>query len=296
MAEFLTMDEAKSKFGKKSVANAGLTLGIIGTALAAFNGNNGGCGCGGNGGILGGLFGGNNGSCCAMQQAEQAKTMAMAQGEASQNLAWANRVQSMQDDIDLYTYINGRNLAINERIGNETQVLTNQIWQGRIADQGEKCSMYVDLLSRDNAQNMTVASELAKAREKDVQEKTDIFERLSVRINELEKKEVATQTALPLMFELAKVNAERYSDDCCCKTQKEMLVMSGDLQRQLDHKITGQLKYAYSDLCAPVPSISPLYCSPFTQYGLGMYAGTAASNWNAVNTAINSTCPSCTAQ
>ena len=56
-----------------------------------------------------------------MQQAEQAKTMAMAQGEMAQNLAWNNRVQSMQDDIDLYTYINGRNLATNERIGNETQ-------------------------------------------------------------------------------------------------------------------------------------------------------------------------------
>lgn len=91
---------------------------------------------------------------------------AMAQGEMSQNLAWNNRVQSLQDDIDLYTYINGRNLAINERIGNETQILTNQIWKG----------------------------------------------------------------------------------------------------------------------------------SPFTQYGTGMYAGQAASNWNAVNTAINSTCSSCTAQ
>lgn len=182
---------------------------------------------------------------------QQAKTMAMAQGEMSQNLAWNNRVQSMQDDIDLYTYINGRNLATNERIGNETQILTNQIW------------------------------------------KADLFERLGSRISELEKKEAA---ALPLMFELSKVNAERYSDNCCCKSEKQLLVATGDLQRQLDHKITGQLKYAYSDLCAPVPSISPLYCSPFTQYGTGMYAGQAASNWNAVNTAINSTCPSCTAQ
>lgn len=71
------------------------------------------------------------------------------------------------------------------------------------------------------------------------------------------------------------------------------------LQRQLDHKIDGQLKYAYSDLCAPVPSIAPLYCSPFTSYGTGMYAGTAASNFNAVNTAINTVtggCSSCTAQ
>lgn len=66
MAEFLTMDEAKSKFGTKGRTNAGLTLGIIGTALAAFAGNNGGCGCGNGGGILGNLFGGNN-NCCAMQ-------------------------------------------------------------------------------------------------------------------------------------------------------------------------------------------------------------------------------------
>lgn len=210
MAEFLTMDEAKSKFGTKGRTNAGLTLGIIGTALAAFAGNNGGCGCGNGGGILGNLFGGNN-NCCAMQAAENAKTLAMAQGQQADNLSWANRVQSMQDDIDLYTYVNSRALATNERIGNESQVLTNQIWKGRVEDLQEKSAMYVDIVSRDNA----------------------------------------------------------------------------------------QLKYAYSDLCAPVPSIAPLYCSPFTSYGTGMYAGTAASNFNAVNTAINTVtggCPSCTAQ
>jgi hypothetical protein len=85
MAEFLTMDEAKSKFGAKGRTNAGLTLGIIGTALAAFAGNNGGCGCGNGGGILGNLFGGNN-NCCAMQAAENAKTLAMAQGQQADNL------------------------------------------------------------------------------------------------------------------------------------------------------------------------------------------------------------------
>lgn len=35
MAEFLTMDEAKSKFGTKGRTNAGLTLGIIGTAATS---------------------------------------------------------------------------------------------------------------------------------------------------------------------------------------------------------------------------------------------------------------------
>lgn len=133
-------------------------------------------------------------------------------------------------------------------------------------------------------------------REQDVQEKADLFERLGSRINELEKKEAATAAALPLMFELNKVNAERYADNCCCKTEKSIMAVDAYLQRQLDHKIDGQLKYAYSDLCAPVPSIAPLYCSPFTQYGTGMYAGTAASNWNAINTAVSGTCPTCAAQ
>lgn len=196
MAEFLTMAEAEDKFGKKGRTNAALTLGIIGTALGAFAGNNGGCGCGNGGGLLGNLFGGNN-NCCAMQAA-------------------------------------------------------------------------------------------------------DLFARLGSRISELEKKEAATAAALPLMFELNKVNAERYADNCCCKTEKAIMAVDAGLQRQLDHKIDGQLKYAYSDLCAPVPSIAPLYCSPFTSYGTGMYAGTAAANFNAVNTAINTVaggnCPNCTAQ
>lgn len=143
MAEFLTMQEAEDKFGKKGRTNAALTLGIIGTALGAFTGNNG-CGCGNNG-ILGGLFGGNNGNCIA----EKAMQTAMAQGQMSQNLAWNNRVQSMQDDIDLYTYINGRNLATNERIGNETQILTNQIWRGRVEDLQEKSQPILDEINRE---------------------------------------------------------------------------------------------------------------------------------------------------
>lgn len=41
-----------------------------------------------------------------MQAAEQAKTIAMAQGQQADNLAWANRVESMQNDIDLYQWQN----------------------------------------------------------------------------------------------------------------------------------------------------------------------------------------------
>lgn len=94
MAEFLTMAEAEDKFGKKGRTNAALTLGIIGTALGAFAGNNGGCGCGNGGGLLGNLFGGNN-NCCAMQAAENAKTLAMAQGQQAQQ-----KTQPILDEIN----------------------------------------------------------------------------------------------------------------------------------------------------------------------------------------------------
>jgi hypothetical protein len=254
MAEFLTMSEAEDKFGSKGKTNAALTLGIIGTGLAALS-NNGGCGCGNNGGLLGGLFGGNNGNCSL---AERAMQMAYAQGQMADNLAWSNRVQSMQDDIDLYTYING-----------QTKVLSDQNYKGRIQDIGEKCNMYVDLITRDNVQNLTLCDKLSANREKDIQEKTDIFTRLNVRINELEKKEAATAAALPLMFELTQVKANKYTDDCCCRAEKQNLISDAYLQRQLDHKIDGELKYAYSNLCAPVPNITPLYCTPFTPNGSG---------------------------
>ena len=61
------------------------------------------------------------------------------------------------------------------------------------------------------------------------------------------------------MFELTQVKANKYTDDCCCRAEKQNLISDAYLQRQLDHKIDGELKYAYSNLCAPVPNITPLY-------------------------------------
>jgi hypothetical protein len=56
MAEFITMEEAKSEFASKGRANTGIALGSVGLGLAALNAMNG-CGNGILG--LGNLFGGN---------------------------------------------------------------------------------------------------------------------------------------------------------------------------------------------------------------------------------------------
>lgn len=255
MAEFMTHQEAHDSFGSKCKTNAALTLGILGTSLAALNNN----GCGG---LLGGLLGNN----CQ-----------------SNNLAWNNRVQSLEDDINMYSYIDGR-----------LKELSDQNYNGRIADLNEKSKMYIDLITRDNTQNMAICDKFTAEREKDITEKANIYTALANRINELEKKEAANSAALPLMFELASVKANKYTDECCCKSEKELLLSNANIQRQLDTKINGTLKYAYSDLCAPVPSIAPLYCNPFTQYGLGNYMGTAAQNYNEINNARG--CNSCVTQ
>lgn len=246
MAEFLTMDEAKSKFGTKGRTNAGLTLGIIGTALAAFAGNNGGCGCGNGGGILGNLFGGNN-NCCAMQAAENAKTLAMAQGQQADNLSWANRVQSMQDDIDLYTYVNSRALATNERIGNESQVLTNQIWKGRVEDLQEKSAMYVDIVSRDNAQNLRLCDELYKRREQDVQEKAGFMSFLGTKfsqefVSSADGKVAADNLLATIRKSKEHIHAQLKAKEDKVNTLLELVEQDPEIKKRLDEVMLSRSK------------------------------------------------------
>ena len=55
---------------------------------------------------------------------------AMLQGQVADNLAWNNRVQSLQDDINMYSYIDSR-----------LKELSDQNYNGRITDLNEKSSM-----------------------------------------------------------------------------------------------------------------------------------------------------------
>lgn len=345
MAEFMTKEQMDNDYASKSTGKAGLTLGIIGTALAALGGgvwNN--DGCNNNGGILGGLFS-NRGNCnCGMT--------AMAQGQLAQNLAWSNRVASIEDTANLasnleprltqlnntdwinriagmkdladyaqinetrFTQLNNQDwqnrvdsmrddAAINNKLSDEVQVLTNQSWMRREQDLNEKYDMYTRLSDANNATNRRICENALadkddkfqiykgyndsdnalnnkftalnyEGRIQDLNEKFDLYTRLNDKITNLEKQQAKTETALPLMFELNKVNSERYTDNCCCQSKTNLLVATNDLQRQLDHKIDGQLRYAYSDLCAPVPSISPLYCAPFTRNGVTTTSGCTA--------------------
>lgn len=82
------------EYAKRGVANAGLTTGIIGTALGALNSGNG-------GGILGGLFGGNG-----VSHYELALEASNATKDAEIALLKAN-VYNDQKLLEVYKYFDG---------------------------------------------------------------------------------------------------------------------------------------------------------------------------------------------
>lgn len=80
--------EMENRYASRGVANAGLTTGIIGTALGVLNGNGG----------LGNIFGGNNNSYCLEQIMARDSEIAELKAEK-----YSDKV-----GLELYRYIDGR--------------------------------------------------------------------------------------------------------------------------------------------------------------------------------------------
>lgn len=79
--------EMENKYASKGVANAGLTTGIIGTALGLLNGNG-----------LGGILGGNNNGYCLEQVMKRDAEIAELKAEK-----YSDKV-----GLELYRYVDGR--------------------------------------------------------------------------------------------------------------------------------------------------------------------------------------------
>ena len=93
------------EYAKRGVANAGLTTGIIGTALGAMNAS-------GNGGLLGGLFGG-----CrdGVSHYELTQESAIAAKDARIALLEANTYND-QKLLEVYKYFDGKIEGINAKL------------------------------------------------------------------------------------------------------------------------------------------------------------------------------------
>ena len=102
-------------FASRGVANAGLTTGIIGTALGVLNGN---------GGILGGLFNGNCGGCSdnmPVNRYEMSKQTELVNKDME--IAYLKgRDAAKTDSLELYKYVDGRLRGIEAQICNQAVV------------------------------------------------------------------------------------------------------------------------------------------------------------------------------
>lgn len=176
MAEFITMQEAEDKFGKKGVAGAGLGLGIAGTALGLLNGNG--------GGLLSGLFGGS---------------------------AAGNQLHSLPS-----------------------------IWE---------------ICEKQNEKNVALTSAIYEARLKQIEDLNGVYQAVNSRLVELEKKDAAAQASMPLMFQLAQVNAERYADSRVNNAERQQNDVNFIFQRDLDKKINGTIGLPWGDIITGIPTM-----------------------------------------
>lgn len=116
MAEFLSHMEASDKYAKKSKANAGLTLGIIGTSLAALVASN----QNGGGGLLGGILGGgnssNNQNACGIPSPFELWRQESLDNIALTKAIYESRITDLQEKQGIYNYVNQKFCALDQRV------------------------------------------------------------------------------------------------------------------------------------------------------------------------------------
>ena len=121
-----------AEFASKGVAGTGLGLGIAGTALGLMNG--------GNGGILGNLFGGNN-RCYGESAPVNRYELGLEQKIASLESGIALRDANIYNDskvLELYRFVDGKLETINSKlcdqaVFNATQTAAMNCMGGQIA-------------------------------------------------------------------------------------------------------------------------------------------------------------------
>lgn len=118
------------EYASKGVGAAGLTTGIIGTALGAMSS-----------GIVPNLFGGNAAMACAENQPVNRYELSMVRELTNKDMEIAylkGRDEAKSDTIELYRYIDGKFTAVerelcDQKVFNATQIATVSCIQGQVA-------------------------------------------------------------------------------------------------------------------------------------------------------------------
>lgn len=104
-------------------------------------------------------------------------------------------------------------------------------------------------------QNVQLEKELGVQRYDNLKANYDLYITLDNKISQLAVKQAQYDAALPLTFQLASVNAERYTDDKVYKAELANCKQFGVIEYQLAHKINGQLGLPWSSIISGIPTM-----------------------------------------
>lgn len=104
-------------------------------------------------------------------------------------------------------------------------------------------------------QNMDIQKEFGRQEYDSLKHNYELYVALDNKISSLATKQAQYDAALPLTFELAKVNAERYTDDKVYKAELAQCKQNGIIEYQLAHKINGTLGLPWSSIITGIPTM-----------------------------------------
>ena len=102
-------------------------------------------------------------------------------------------------------------------------------------------------------QNIGIQKEFARQEYDSLKHNYELYVALDNKITSLATKNAQLEASLPLAMELAKVNAERYTDDKMAKAELATCKQFGVVEYQLAHKINGTLGLPWSSIITGIP-------------------------------------------
>lgn len=103
--------------------------------------------------------------------------------------------------------------------------------------------------------NVALTSAIWQTRVTDLQEKFDLYTRLDNKISELEKSDATLKASLPLMFQLANVTSERYTDDKVCANREKQNSINAAMEAQILMRPAGDVRLNMSSLYTGIPTL-----------------------------------------
>lgn len=104
-------------------------------------------------------------------------------------------------------------------------------------------------------QNIDIQKEFGRQEYDSLKANYELYITLDNKISALQQNQATVNAQLPLMFQLANMAAERYTDDKVCPIKVDMATGFGAVEYQLAQKMNGTLGLPWSSIITGIPTM-----------------------------------------